>query len=116
MSAYAKALVAIVVAALGAVTVALGTGATDFGDISTKSWLVAALAVLGSGGMVWLTENGPAAPYIKAVMAFLSAGIGSLVLALDDDHLTRAEQLTALAAAIVATGFVYQVSNKEPDA
>jgi ribonuclease PH len=112
MHAYAKALVAVVVAALGALVVALGTGATDFGDISTESWLVAALAVLGSGGMVWLTENGPAAPYIKAVMAFLSAGIASLVLALDDDVVTRAEQLTALAAAIVATGFVYQIQNK----
>lgn len=112
MEGYLKALVSLAVAALGAVVVALGTGATDFGDISAKSWLIAALAVLGSGGMVWLTENGPAAPAVKAVMAFLSAGIGSLVLALDDDALTRAEQLTALAAAIVATGFVYQVTNK----
>ena len=112
MEAYLKAGAAIVVAALGALTVALGSGTTDFGDIDTKSWLVAALAVLGSGGMVWLTENGPAAPAIKALMAFLTAGIGSVVLALDDDVLTRGEQLTALAAAVVATGFVYQVSNK----
>jgi hypothetical protein len=111
---YAKAIIATVVAALGALGIALGAGATDFEDISTKSWLIAALAVLGSGGLVWLTENGPAAPAIKAVIAFLSAGIGSLVLALDDDVLTRAEQLTALAAAIVATGFVYQVANKSP--
>lgn len=111
-SPYLKALAAVVVAALGAVTVALGSGTTDIGDIDTKSWLVAALAVLGSGGLVWLTQNGPAAPAIKAVMAFLSAGIGSLVLALDDDVLTRGEQLTALAAAIVATGFVYQAANK----
>jgi len=112
VEAYLKAGAAIVVAALGALTVALGSGTTDFGDIDTKSWLVAALAVLGSGGMVWLTENGPAAPAIKALMAFLTAGIGSVVLALDDDVLTRGEQLTALAAAVVATGFVYQVSNK----
>lgn len=109
---YAKAILATVVAALGALAVALGTGATDFDDISTKSWLIAALAVLGSGGIVWLTENGPAAPAIKAVMAFLSAGIGSLVIALEDDVLTRGEQLTALAAAIVATGFVYQATNE----
>lgn len=111
---YLKAIVAVGVSALGALAVALGTGATDFSDIDTKSWLIAALAVLGSGGLVWLTENGPAAPYIKAVMAFLSAGIGSLVLALDDDVLTRAEQLTALAAAVVATGLVYQVTNRPP--
>lgn len=112
MEAYLKAGAAIVVSALGALTVALGSGATDFGDIDNKSWLVAALAVLGSGGMVWLTENGPAAPAIKALMAFLTAGIGSVVLALDDDVLTRGEQLTALAAAVVATGFVYQVTNR----
>ena len=109
---YVKALAAVVVSALGALVVALGTGATDFDDISTQQWLIAAGAVLGSGGLVWLTENGPAAPAIKAVMAFLSAGISSLVLALEDDQLSRAEQLTALAAAIVATGFVYQLTNK----
>ena len=45
-------------------------------------------------------------------MAFLSAGIGSLVLALEDNHLTRAEELTAFAAAVVATGFVFQAANK----
>ena len=112
MQAYVKAIIAVVVAALGALTVALGSGTTDFGDIDTKSWLVAALSVLGSGGLVWLTENGPAAPAIKALMAFLTAGIGSVVLALDDDVLTRGEQLTALAAAIVATGFVYQATNR----
>jgi len=111
---YLKALAAIVVAAIGALVVALGTGATDFDDISTKNWLIALLAVLGSGGMVWLTENGPAAPAIKAVMAFLSAGVGSLVIALDDDVLTRAEQLTAVAAAIVASGFVYQLGDDKP--
>lgn len=112
MNPYIKALAAVVVAAIGALTVALGTGATDFGDISTQQWLISAGAVLGSGGLVWLTENGPAAPAIKAVMAFLSAGIASLVLALEDDLLSRAEQLTAVGAAIVATGFVYQLTNK----
>lgn len=112
MNPYIKALAAVVVSAIGALTVALGTGATDFADISTQQWLIAAGAVLGSGGLVWLTENGPAAPAIKAVMAFLSAGVASLVLALEDDLLTRAEQLTAVGAAIVATGFVYQLTNK----
>ena len=110
---YLKALAAVVVSALGALVVALGTGATDFGDISTQQWLIAAGAVLGSGGLVWLTENGPYAPAIKAIMAFLSAGVASLVLALEDGVLTRAEQLTAVSAAVVATGFVFQLANKE---
>ena len=112
---YPKAILAVVVAAVGALVVALGTGVTDFDDIDGKTWLVAALAVLGSGGMVWFTQNGPAAPTIKAIVAFLSAGIASLVVALDDDVLTRAEQLTAFAAAVVATGFVYQLAGpKDP--
>ena len=115
MSLYPKAILAVVVSALGALVVALGTGATDFGDISTKTWLIAAATVLGSGGFVWLAQNGPAAPYIKAVLAFLTAGIGSVVIALDDDVLTRAEQLTALIAAITATGLVYQFAGpKDP--
>lgn len=110
---YLKALVAVGVSALGALVVALGTGATDIGDIDAQSWLIAALAVLGSGGLVWLTENGPYHAYIKSVMAFLSAGIGSLVLALDDNVVSQAELLTAASAAIVATGFVYQAANKD---
>ena len=108
---YLKAFLAVVVSAAGALVVALGTGNTDISNIDTKSWLVTALAVLGSGGIVWLTENGPWHTYIKTVMAFLSAGIGSLVIALDDNHINQAEWLTAFSAAVVATGFVFQASN-----
>lgn len=113
MGPYVKAVAAIVVSALGALTVALGTGHTDFDAIDTQTWLVAALAVLGSGGFVWFVENvqGVAGGVIKAVLAFLTAGISALVVALDDDVLTRAEQLTAFSAAIVATGLVYQLTN-----
>lgn len=116
LAPYAKAVAAIVVSALGALTVALGTGATDFEDIDGKSWLIAAVAVLGSGGFVWFTENvqGVAGGIIKAVIAFLTAGFGSLIVALDDDELTRAEQITALAAAVSAMGFVYQLRNTPP--
>lgn len=115
MIPYVKALAAIVWSTAGALTVALGTGATDFDDISTQNWLIAVGAVLASGGFVWFTENGPAAPAIKAILGFLTAGIASAVVALDDDVFTRAEQLTAFAAAVAATGFVYQLSgSKDP--
>lgn len=109
---YLKAFLAVVVSVAGALVVALGTGDTDFGDIDTKTWLIALLAVLGSGGVVWYAQNGPAAPAIKAVLAFLSAGVGSLVLALDDNVITTAEWLTAFSAAVVATGLVYQATNE----
>lgn len=110
---YLKAFLAVVVSAAGALVVALGTGNTEIADIDTQSWLVAALAVLGSGGLVWYAENGPWAPAIKAVLAFLSAGVGTLVLALDDSIITQAEYLTAFSAAVVATGLVIQATNKE---
>ncbi len=107
---YVKAFAAIVVSAVGALVVALGTGNTDFGDISTQGWLIAAGAILASGGFVWFTENGPAAPYIKAVIGGLTAAVATATLALDDNVFTRAEQLTAFGAFVVGLGIVYQVS------
>jgi hypothetical protein len=114
MSPYVKALAAVVVSAVGALTVALGTGATDFSDISIQGWLIAGGAVLASGGLVWFTENGPAAPYIKAVIGGLTAAVASATVALDDDVFTRAEQLTAFGAFVVGLGIVYQLKNSEP--
>ena len=109
----AKALVAVVVATVGAIVTALGTSPEhSFSTLSTVQWLAVIGTVLGSGGVVWFVENGPAHAYIKTVVAFLSAGIASLVVALGDNHITQAEALTAFAAAVAATGLVYQVSNK----
>lgn len=113
MPAYSKAIAAILMSAIGALVVALGTGATSVGDISIQAWLIAVGSVLGSGGFVYFTENGPAAPAIKAILAFLTAGIASLVVGLDDNVLTTAELLTAFAAAVAATGIVYQVRDQE---
>lgn len=104
-----KAVATLVVAAAGALVVALGTTSTgDIGDISAKNWLLAVLAVLGSAGLVAVVDNSPAAPKIKAIIAGLTAGIGSLVIALDDDIISQAEMLTAFIAAASALGIVYQ--------
>jgi len=109
-----KALTAIAVSGIGALVLALGTVSSgNIGDLSGQSWLVAALAVLGSGGMVWLVENTTAAPVAKAVLAILTAGIASLVVALDDGIVSQTEFLTAASVAIIASGFVYQAP-KEP--
>lgn len=115
MSQYVKAFAAVVVAILGAGAVALGTGNTDFGDIDTQTWLVAASTVLASGALVWWAENvpGTAGGVIKAVIGSLSAAVASLTVALDDHVLTRAEQLTALSAFIVGLTAVYQLKNKK---
>lgn len=113
MFKYLKALAAVVVAATGAVVVALGTGNTDFSDITAQGWLIAGGAVLASGALTWFTENGPAAPYIKAVIGGLTASVAALTVALDDHVLTRAEQLTAFSAFVVGLGIVYQLKNAE---
>jgi len=113
---YVKALLAVVVSAIGALIVALGTVSSgDIGDLSAQTWLIAVLAVLGSGGMVWLVENTAAAPIMKSVLALLTAGISSFVVALDDNMISQTEVLTALSAAIVASGIVYQVADNNRD-
>lgn len=116
MFQYVKAIAAVVVAILGALVVALGTGATDFGDIDNVTWLTAAGTVLASGALTWWAENvpGTAGGIIKAVIASLTAAVSSLTVALDDDLLTRAEQLTALSAFIVGLTAVYQLRNVPP--
>lgn len=116
MDQYFKALIALAVAVVAALVTALGTGATDFGDIDTTTWLTTAGAVLGSGALVWWVENipGVAGGIIKAVVAGLGASVAALVTALDDDILTRAEQLTALSAFLVALSAVYQVPGPNP--
>lgn len=117
MSAYAKAIVAVLVSLAGAVVTALGTSPEQsFDQLGTKDWLVAIVAVLGSGGMVWLVTNLPglAGGIAKALVAGGTAGISSLVVALDDGVINQAEWLTAFSAAVLATGFVYQVANRKP--
>lgn len=112
---YLKALVAVVVSALGALVVAVGTTSSgDIGDIDTKNWLLGLAAVLASGGLVWLVSNipGVAGGVAKAAVAFLSAGVASLIVALDDNLISQAEWLTAISAAVVATGLVYQAPNE----
>jgi hypothetical protein len=108
----AKAAVAIFVSLAGAIITALGTSPEQsFDTLSTLQWLVAIVTVLGSGGVVWYVENAPAHRYIKTVVAFLSAGIASLVVALGDNVISQPEWLTAFVAAVVATGLVYQIPN-----
>lgn len=106
-----KAVVAIVISAAGALVTALGPGANTLSSIDGTHWLLAVGAVLGSGGLVWFTENGPWHTYIKTVIAFLSAGIASLVTALQDNQITQSEWIVAFVAAVTATGLVFQVSN-----
>ena len=112
---YAKALLAVIVSLVGALVTALGTSPQQsLGSLDTKTWLITVASVLGSGGLVWLVQNihGVAGGIAKAAISFLSAGVASLVVALNDNVISQAEYLTAFGAAVVATGLVYQVANK----
>lgn len=112
-----KALIAIVVSAAGALAVALGAGNNaGIGDLDAITWLGIAAAVLGSGGLVWFTENivGVAGGVIKTIVAFLTAGVASLAAALDDGVVTQSEYIVAFIAAVTATGLVYQFRNAPP--
>lgn len=111
-----KAIIALVVAILAALTTAL-TGKTDFGDIDTQTWLIALGTVLASGALTWFVSNiqGVAGGIMKAVIASLGAAVASLVTALDDNALTREEQITALSAFVIGLSLVYQIPNAEPE-
>lgn len=113
MSKYMKALAALVVAIIAALVTALGTGATDFGDIDTQTWLIALGVVLAGPAAVWWVENVPgvAGGIIKAFIGASAAAVAALVPALDDHILSRVEQLTALSAFIVGLSAVYQLKN-----
>lgn len=117
-SGYAKALVAVLLAFIGALVTATSVGDQSLGDLSTKDWVLAAGAAIASGGMVWLVGNidGVAGGIAKAVSAAATAGIASYLLATGADSaggeaITSSEWLGIFSVAIVATGFVYQEKN-----
>lgn len=110
---YAKSIVATAVAFIGALITAIGPGNASLGDLDTKTWLVVIGTTLGSGSLVWLVDNihGVMGGVAKAVLAALSAGVPSLVAALDDGVISQGEYLTAFSVAVTATGLVYQFTN-----
>ena len=115
MSDKLKAVVALGMATLGALITALGPGSNSLGDLDGKTWLVTVGAILGSGALVYVVENvtGVAGGVAKALQAFGTTGIASLVVALNDGVITQGEWLTAASVAIAASGIVYQVPGPE---
>lgn len=117
---YAKTLVALVVAAAGALVTAIGPGDMSLSDLSTKSWIEAVLAVLGSAAAVHLVDNfvGVAGSVAKAVSAAATAGLGALLLAMANEsaagsNITQSEWLGVFITAALATGFVYQTTETD---
>lgn len=111
MSAYLKALLAIVISFVGAIaTVLVGDESLSALDIS--DWLVIAIATLGSGGLVYLVSKVAAA---KAIVGALSASLTSLSAAVAiDQQISSSEYVSAILAGLVSLGAVYQIPNSEP--
>lgn len=110
-----KAGVAVVLAVLAALTTALGTGATDFADIDTQTWLIALGTILASGALVAFVENikGLAGGIMKAVIGAFGAAIAALVPAFDDRIVSQLELITAVSAFVAALALVYEIPEPE---
>lgn len=110
-----KAYATLAMAVLGALIVAVGPGDNSLGDLDLKTWLIAIGTIIGSGALVYWCENvlGVAGGAIKAWQALSTSGIASLVVALDDGHISQGEWLTAASVAIAASGLVYQLPGPE---
>ena len=105
-----KAGIALLVDVLAALTTAF-TGRTDFGDIDTKTWLIALGAVLASGALTAFVTNvtGVAGGIIKAVVGAFGAAVAALITAYDDNLISPSEKLTALSAFVIGLSLVYEI-------
>jgi hypothetical protein len=115
MQAYAKAIAALVAAALAAVATAVGNGSLD--DLDSNEWIKVALVVLGGGAITWFVENvqGVAGGIIKAVVGGATAFLTALSVAYENDGvISQGEWLTAFGALVVALSAVYQLRNVPP--
>lgn len=105
-----KAIIALIMAILGALTVAL-TGKTDVGDIDTQTWLIALGTILASGALVAFVDNVPGV-YGGAIKSFIGAAgafVSALVPAFDDRVVSQLELVTAISAFVAALALVYQI-------
>jgi hypothetical protein len=111
-----KAGIALLVAVLAALTTAV-TGKTDFGDIDTRTWLVALGTVIASGALTAFVTNvvGVAGGIIKAVIGAFGAAIASLIIAYDDNLISPEEKITALSALVVGLSLVYEIPDPESE-
>lgn len=120
-SQYGKAIIGLAVSFLGALVVATTVGNLNLGDLSTRDWVEAAGAALGSAAAIWLVSNIPGVMggVAKAVWSAATAGIASYLLATTTDSaagasVTSSEWLGIAIVIITATGFVYQEKGPDP--
>jgi len=110
-----KAVIALIMAVISALTVAL-TGHTGFSDIDTQTWLIALGTVLASGALVAFVDNVPGVygGAIKSLIGAAGAFIAALVPAFDDRVVSQLELVTAVGAFFAALALVYQIPDPPP--
>lgn len=103
ISYYTKCIVAALIAFGGSITTALQDGV-----ITPVEWVAAAITLVVAGGATFAVPNVPESVriYGKAIVAGLTAGLGSLGTALTDGNITSAEIITIVTALVVGSGLV----------
>lgn len=114
-----KAVVGLVVVGATTLVGILSVGDLTLGDLSVRDWLQTGAAILGSAAGVALLDNLPAGPaqVAKAAWTAATAGIAQLLLYTGADSagggaITQGEWIAVFVSAVIATGFVYQVTEK----
>lgn len=101
LNPYTKAVIAALIAFLGALAAAF-----DDSVLTTTEILVAVGVGIAALGAVWAAHK-----TIKWIVSGVLAGIGSLGLALQDDKFSTQEIITVVLAVLVALYAVYQTAN-----
>ena len=115
MSAYVKAVAALVAAIIAGLAAQVGEGKLD--EIDGEGWVKVIVVILGGTALTWFVENVPgvAGGIIKAVVGSATAFFSSLATAYENGGgVTQGELLTAAGLAIAALSVVYQLRNVPP--
>jgi hypothetical protein len=110
-SKYAKEVLALIIAAGGALVTALGTSPQqNLGHLGGFDWLKIVVAFLATGAVTGFVTNVPgiAGGIIKAFVAGAGAFCTTLITAYADSVITQGELIGAIVAAVVAISVVYE--------
>lgn len=112
-----KALVALLLAVLAALTTAVGTG--EIGDLSGRAWVEAVGIIVGGTALTAVLENVPGAfgGAIRAVVGGATVALTAWQVAYDNEEpvlhvVTQGEWLTVIIAFVTALSAVYQKTER----
>lgn len=113
VSAYWKAALALLAAAVTAVATGVGNGSLD--ELDFGQWIGVALTILAGTAATWFAENvpGTAGGIIKAFLGAATAFLTAVQVGWQNDGVvSQGEWFAAAAAGLAALTVIYQVANK----